>query len=255
MRSKQKHLKDILTAIIRVCTISLITMLIWASSYWSEQKSLLNSPNFHLRGASVLNRDYYIQYLESSLGQDNLFSDPNVLLNKIYEHPFIKGARISYRYPDKIILEVSERSPFARVNNGPNHMIFLDEDCFVIPNIEQLKIFSIPTLSKYNSEPELYPVGEKALSVKIKETIKWLKLLNQKHPDLYHEISEIFLTDNDEINLILAENPTKIMLGNNDTHYKVDLLKAFKETLGKKKEITDFSYVDMRYYNQIIAKE
>ncbi len=255
MQSKRKHLKDLITAINRVLSISLTIILIWVSDFWSKQKSSLDDSSIYINGSSVLNSDYYIQYLEDSIDDENFHSDPNILLNKMYEHPFIKGARVSYRYPDKIILEISERIPFARVNNGPDHMIMLDENCVVIPNIEQVKNYSIPTLSKFNSEPELYPIGEEALSVKIKDTINWLRLLNQNHPDLYHCISEIFLTNNDEINLVLTENPTKIMLGNNHTHYKIDLLKAFEKTLGNKKEITDFAYLDMRYNNQVIVKE
>ena len=115
-------------------------------------------------------------------------------------------------------------------------------------------------LEKYLSERNCeicngFRLNKKALSVKINGTIKWLRSLNQKHPDLYHSISEIFLTNNDEINLILAENPTKIMLGNNNTHYKIDLLKEFERTMGTKKEITDFTYLDMRYNNQVVVKE
>ncbi len=56
-------------------------------------------------------------------------------------------------------------------------------------------------------------------------------------------------------NLILAENPTRIILGNDNTHYKIDLLIAFEKTMESKREITDFAYVDMRYSNQVIAKE
>ena len=255
MQFKQKHLKDLFTAISRVFTISIILMIIWASRFWGEQKSSISNPNIHINGNSVLNSDYYIQYLARLFNEDFLSINPSIILDKMYAHPFIKGARVSYRYPNKIILEISERTPFARVNNGPDNMIMLDENCFVIPNIEEVKNYSVPTLSKFNSEPELYPIGEKALSVKIKDTIKWLKALNQKHPDLYHDISEIFLTNNDEINLILAENPTRIMLGNRDTHHKIDLLKAFEKTIGDKKNITDFAYLDMRYNNQVIVKE
>ena len=255
MQDKKKHLKDLFTAISRVFTISLTIIVIWVSHFWVEQKSSLINSNIFILGSSVLNSDYYMQYLLSSVDNENFHSDPKFLLDKIYGHPFVKGARASYRYPDKIILEISERKPFARVNNGPDHMIMLDEDCFVIPSVEEVKNYSVPTLSKFNSEPELYPIGEKALSVKIKDTIRWLKLLNEKHPDLYHEISEIYLTNNDEINLVLAENPTKIMLGNKDTHHKIDLLNAFQKTIDDKKEITDFAYLDMRYNNQIIVKE
>ena len=45
------------------------------------------------------------------------------------------------------------------------------------------------------------------------------------------------------------------MLGNNNTHYKIELLKAFQETMENKREITDYAYLDMRYNNQIIVKE
>tara|TARA_B100000941_G_C28303670_1_gene447802 strand:- start:343 stop:747 length:405 start_codon:yes stop_codon:yes gene_type:complete len=134
-------------------------------------------------------------------------------------------------------------------------MIMLDEYSFVIPNIEEVKNYSVPTLSKFNSEPEFYPIGEEVLSFKIKDTVIWLRSLYQKHPDLYHNISEIFLTNNDEINLVLAEKPTIIMLGNKDTQHKLNLLKEFEKTIGSKKEITDFAYLDMRYNNQVIVKE
>ena len=223
MQSKRKHINDLISAIIRVFTISLTIMLIWASHFWGVQKSSLNNPKLYINGASVLNSDYYIQYLANSFNAKIFHSDPKMILDKIYQHPIIKGARVSNRFPNKIILEISERIPFARVNNGPGHMIILDEESFVIPNIEEVRNFSVPILSKFNFEAELYPIGEKALSVKVIDTIKWLSILNQKHPDLYHEISEIYLTNNDEINLVLAENPTKIMLGNKDTHHKIDL--------------------------------
>ena len=86
-------------------------------------------------------------------------------------------------------------------------------------------------------------------------TISWLKTLNAKYPEIYSEISEITLASGDEIILILEKNPTKIMLGNHNTFHKLEILKNFKNTLNNKKEITDYAYLDMRYNNQIIAKE
>tara|TARA_Y100001970_G_scaffold200321_1_gene243633 strand:+ start:4706 stop:5473 length:768 start_codon:yes stop_codon:yes gene_type:complete len=255
MQSKLKHLNDIITAMTRVFTISLMILLVWISHVWSEQKLSLNNYNISIIGSSILSSQYYKKYLANSIDREIFRSEPNIVLDKMYEHPFIKAARISYRYPDKIIIEISERIPFARVNNGPDQMRMLDEHCFVIPNIDQIKNYSVPILSRFNSEPGLYPLGKKALSEKIKKTINWLSVLNKNHPDLYHNISEIFLTNNDEINLVLAENPTIIMLGNDNTHYKMELLKAFEKTIINKKEITDFAYLDMRYNNQVIVKE
>ena len=130
-----------------------------------------------------------------------------------------------------------------------------DRDCFVLPNIENIDDYNIPILSKYNAAPELYPLGKQCLSIKIKETIFWLNELNIKYPDLYNQISEITLSSEDEIILILEKHPTKIMLGNNNTFHKLEILKNFERILDKKKEITDYAYLDMRYNNQIIAKE
>ena len=101
MQPKRKQLEDLLTAISRVSTISLIIMVIWVSHFWSEQKSSLNNFNISINGSSVLSSDYYIQYLVSSVDGEIFYSDPNIILDKIYEHPFIKGAKVSYRYPDE----------------------------------------------------------------------------------------------------------------------------------------------------------
>ena len=109
MQPKRKQLENLLTAISRVFTISLIIMVIWVSHFWSEQKSSLNNFNISINGSSVLSSDYYIQYLVSSVDGEIFYSDPNIILDKIYENPFIKGAKVSYRYPDKIILEICER--------------------------------------------------------------------------------------------------------------------------------------------------
>ena len=43
------------------------------------------------------------------------------------------------------------------------------------------------------------------------------------------------------------------MLGNENTLYKIELLKRFEETLKNKKEITDYAYLDMRYNNLVIV--
>ena len=69
MQSKRKHIKDLFTASIRVFTTSLIIIVTWFSHFWGEQKSSLNNPNIYIYGVSVLNSDYYIQYLTSSFDE------------------------------------------------------------------------------------------------------------------------------------------------------------------------------------------
>ena len=253
MSTKKKHINKLKIALVRVLTLFSIFFVLWLSFFWAEQKYTFDKPTLLIKGTSILSDTYYADYLISSTEIENAKLKPNKILDDLYKHPYIEAARLSYRYPDKIIIEISERAPFAIVNNDP--MIMLDKDCFILPNIENINNYNIPILSRYNTDPGLYPIGKQALSVKIKDTISWLKALNEMHPDLYHNISEITLANDDEIILILAEYPTKIMLGNENTLYKIELLKRFEETLKNKKEITDYAYLDMRYNNQVIVKE
>ena len=253
MSTKKKHINKLKIALVRVLTLFSIFFVLWLSFFWAEQKYTFNKPTLLINGTSILSHTYYTDYLINSIEIGNAKLIPNKILEELYKHPYIEAARLSYRYPDKIIIEISERAPFAIVNNDP--MIMLDKECFILPNIENINNYNIPILSRYNTDPGLYPIGKQALSVKIKDTISWLKALNERYPDLYHNISEITLANDDEIILILAEYPTKIMLGNENTLYKIELLKRFEETLKKKKEITDYAYLDMRYNNQVIVKE
>ena len=61
------------------------------------------------------------------------------------------------------------------------------------------------------------------------------------------------ISENNEIELILADQPTQIFLGENELGSRIKILKQFEVELGTKK-ISDFSYLDMRYKNQIIVK-
>ena len=61
------------------------------------------------------------------MDDEDIFSSPNFILDILYNHPYVKAARVSHRFPDKIHIEISERTPFARVNNGPDQMIMLDK--------------------------------------------------------------------------------------------------------------------------------
>ncbi len=61
------------------------------------------------------------------------------------------------------------------------------------------------------------------------------------------------MTSGKDLNIILAEYPTQIFLGENHIWTKIEILKIFETELQPKK-LSDFSYLDMRYNNQVIAK-
>ena len=75
------------------------------------------------------------------------------------------------------------------------------------------------------------------------------------YPVLYSNISEVTMNANDEYVIILAEYPTKVILGSKDVWAKIQILGKFEHSMSNKRQLSDYKYLDLRYNNQVIAKE
>ena len=231
---------------------SSMALIIWMSISWEKAKKPFYNSSIIVNGASAINDTSYLSYINQMTGQRVNDLSKKQLINALVTHPFVHVARVSNRYPSKLIIDIKERKPFALINKDP--MVILDQNCYVLP-VNNLEKYDIPVLSKFNKDDKLYPHGEKSLSIKVQNTISWLSSLNDKYPKFYYDISEILLENGDEIVIILNENPTKIFLGNSNTLEKIAILKKFEKTILNTKKITDYAYLDIRYNNQVIAKE
>ena len=132
-------------------------------------------------------------------------------------------------------------------------MVLLDKYGFVLPYKTSKINFNLPILNNFNTNLDFYPYGNKVLSENVGNCIKWLNRIKINYPTLYKDISEMKMTSENDINIILAEYPTRIFLGRSDIWTKIEILKKFETELLPKK-LSDFSYLDMRYNNQVIAK-
>ena len=73
---------------------------------------------------------------------------------------------------------------------------------------------------------------------------------------MFDEISELTINKNDEYEIILSEQPTRVILGKEDISrkFKFQHIK-FSKALGQR-ELTDYpSLLDMRYSKQLVAME
>lgn len=252
--TKQYKTTNSFKVFINVLLVSIILIInIWGSLSWADSKNTFNELSVIINGGKILNNKIYFSYVDNITERKINELSNKEILDIILSHPYVHAARTSYRYPDKIVIDIKEREPFAILNKDP--IIILDQYCFVLPNANNLDQYDIPILSKFNNDQNLYPEGKKSLSTKVQKTISWLSSLNDKHPTFYSNISEVFLENDNEIVLVLNEHPTKIFLGKNNTLEKIKILKNFEETIKETKKITDYAYLDIRYDNQVIAKE
>jgi hypothetical protein len=253
MIKKSNNRKSILVMFNMFLIIASIAIILNFSFSWAKLKNTFIEPEIILSGSIEYDQKSYIAHITKVTGEIANQLPSNKILEALMMHPFVQASRVSYRYPNKILIELKEREAFAIINKNP--LVILDRDCFVLPIEDNFNNYDIPILSKFNSDNNLYPIGEKSLSVKVQETIFWLSSLYELYPDFYSSISEVLLENGDEIVLILNEYPTKVLLGDTDTMKKIEILKKFEYTIKETKKITDYAYLDIRYNNQIIAKE
>jgi len=251
MTRKKKQKINWIRMIISFISVSMVIALIWTAFWWSEFRNSLVIDQVKFGKTTVLESRVY----EATLGNIIGISPEQIRLNDISDlmesHPYVKAARVSHQYPGTIQIEILERQPIALLKMDP--MVMLDAEGVVLPTLNNFGDFNLPVLTNFNPEPELYPAGEKALSVKVRECIDWLSRIQVEYESLYDNLSEMKMTSTNEMELILADHPTHIYLGQDQLWARIEILKQFEEELGSKK-ISDFSYLDMRYENQIIAK-
>ena len=229
--------------------LSSISLLVVASFWWEELDEELKI-DITFSETNILPSNVYEKLLDKIIDDSTRKLNLNEITEIIENHPYVKVARVSRHYPSKLIIEIIERTPIAIVNKNP--MIFLDEESYVLPEMGNLNDYNLPILSNFNTDSGLYPQGQKALSAKIIECALIIKQLKNRYTNLYDNLSELKITSDNEIELILSDHPTHIYLGNKNIYNRIYILKEFENKL-KPNSISNFNYLDFRYENQIIA--
>ena len=250
MAKKKKNKIDHLKVLANTFYSTGFLTIIFASFWWSELKED-DKIKIKVSDTSILNIETYESLISNVLEDVNIDNKITKIAQVIEGHPYVKAARVSKHYPSEIRIEIMEREPIAIVNMDP--MFLLDESGFVLPNLGNLNNHDLPIMSNFNEDKELYPYGSKAISVKVIECISLLSKLKNQYEGLYNNLSEIKMSSDNEIEMILADQPTQIFIGDRNINYRINVLKEFEKEL-EPKTISGFSYIDIRYDNQVIAK-
>ena len=250
--SKKKKQKITLRQVIGGSLSFLFILTLWGAVRWANYRQTFTVDAIRFSGLEILEKET-VQKMISNLENQSIH-DVNMgeMAQIIESNPFIKAARISRHFPNQIKINIIEREPLAMLNMESALMI--DNEAVVLPNHPYAESALIPILSGCNNAKDLYPEGEQTYSVKVKEAIKILNQLSNHYPKLYDEVSELTLNKDDEYVIILADRPTKVILGKSDIIPKLNILKSFDKALGER-QLTDYRLLDMRYKKQLIARE
>ena len=230
----------------------LIAILTIASFQWANYRKIFELGELSISGENFLAKSEYNEIIGSIDVKSIKGFDIEDLSERLELNPFVKAVRVSKHYPGAIKIEIVERKPIAIINNKVQLMI--DDNAIVLPNNTTIENSLIPVLSGFNPATDLYPLGQITYSIKVKEAIEILAYIKNNYSEFYDEISELTINKDDEYEIILSEEPTRVILGKNNISKKIKILKNFDKALGQR-QLTSYRLLDMRYSKQLIAME
>ena len=196
--------------------------------------------------------------LATSEEKNNLILSKNILKSdlknykdQIMELDHIVDCKVSRQFPSTINVIVYEREPVALINS--DELIILDSEGVCLP-VEYCDL-SLPILTNFKTNPELYPKGFKTASNNVITSVQLMKYTKDNFSNIYDEISEFVFNEDSEYEFILKNGKTRIMLGTNKLSTKMKYLNSFVKAFDGEKEITDYKYIDLRFKNQVIVKD
>ncbi|MDD9879705.1 MAG: FtsQ-type POTRA domain-containing protein [Candidatus Marinimicrobia bacterium] len=250
--SKKKKQKLSLRSIIGIGLSILFIITLIGAVKWANYRQSFEVSNIAISGNKILEKSTYEAIVSAFEVTSINRADLRKMAQAIEENPFVKAAQVSRHFPNKMNINIVERDPLAIINLADKLMI--DGEGVVLPNHAYSNEALIPILSGFNPSTDLYPHGEPTFSVKVKEAVAILKQLSNGYPELYENISELTLNNDEEYVIILSDRPTRVVLGKDDIITKLNILKNFDTALGQR-QLTDFRLLDMRYKKQLVARE
>ncbi len=250
MSKKKKHINWRL-----IIGTSLTIMLIgvsWLSFNWSAYTKFNLLDNIEIQGPIIIQENEYYESLSSLLGVSMDEINVREIGMLLESHPFVHAARVSKIFPTTLHIEIVERKPIALLNMKP--IFYVDSEGVVLPDLGKVGDKIIPIMSGFNSARELYPIGHQTVSLKVLESVLVIDQIMEFYPSLYDNLSEITLNGNDEFVLILADYPTKVILGKDRILEKIQILISFAQSLPKNNGLNHYTLLDLRYNRQVIAK-
>ena len=228
-----------------------IAISLFGSVKWAQFNAIFIVENVKIEGINYFDDTMLIEYKTSIKNQNIFFSNLKDYKNDIKSLDHIKDCKVSRVFPKTIKIEIYEREPLAMISS--NDLIILDSEGVCLP-VEYCEI-SLPILSNFKNNQELYEKGKKTKSSNVLKSIDVIKYSKDNFDSLYDNISEFVFNEDSEYEIILKNGRTKILLGSDNIFAKIDYLNAFANALPETKKLESYRYIDLRYKRQIVVNE
>ena len=191
------------------------------------------------------NSSYFISVdsIRNSINKYILTSKDSISLSRIEQeidkNTYVEKSQVYMKIGQELNVDIKQKEPIARVITSDS-IFYLDKNSNFM-SLSKLKSSNVPVVFGFNENSDLKYLTEISLIIKNDN------FLNKS-------ISQIFIKDDQKIDLKMRANNTIIEFGNNNRlKNKIQNLKAFYNRTISKNEIDKYEKINLRFENQVVV--
>jgi len=191
------------------------------------------------------NSSYFISAdsIRNSINKYILTSKDSISLSRIEQeidkNTYVEKSQVYMKIGQELNVDIKQKEPVARVITVDS-IFYLDKNSNFM-SLSKLKSSNVPLIFGFSEYSDLKYLTEISLMIKNDE------FLNKN-------ISQIFIKDDQKIDLKMRGNNTIIEFGNNNRlKNKIQNLKAFYNRAISKNEIDKYKKINLRFENQVVV--
>ena len=191
------------------------------------------------------NSSYFISAdsIRNTINKYILTSKDSISLSKIEQeidkNTYVEKSQVYMKIGQELNVDIKQKEPVARVITVDS-IFYLDKNSNFM-SLSKLKSSNVPLIFGFSEYSDLKYLTEISLMIKNDE------FLNKN-------ISQIFIKDDQKIDLKMRGNNTIIEFGNNNRlKNKTKNLKAFYNRAISKNEIDKYKKINLRFENQVVV--
>ena len=193
----------------------------------------------------IPNSSYFISAdsIRNTINKYILTSKDSISLSKIEQeidkNTYVEKSQVYMMIGQELNIDIKQKEPIARIITSDS-IFYLDKNSNFM-SLSKLKSSNVPLIFGFSEYSDLKYLTEISLIIK-------------KDEFLNKNISQIFIKDDQKIDLKIRGNNTIIEFGNNNRlKNKIQNLKAFYNRAISKNEIDKYKKINLRFENQVVV--
>jgi cell division protein FtsQ len=215
-----------------------------------------------------------IQFIDDNDVIDLLEADGTRLLNapisklnmaelerKINKNQYVKNAQVYKKINGQLVVELEQRIPIVRIMNNSDRNYYIDEEGFLMPVSRKVSARLIVANGAIDYTPDFDTITnifekkyDKSKRIKVLRDIHLLAGFIKSNRFWQAQIQQIYISDNDEIELVPLVSNQLIVFGNVDNYMeKFKNLEAVYKKGFTSKGWSNYKEINLKYKNQVVC--